>query len=58
MFVNAIEESAQHRPERTSVAAKFIRGEAEMLEFMEQWEKTNVFCCWRNGVGIFSGLRK
>ncbi len=42
MFVNAIEESAQNRPERTPIAAKFIRGEAEMLKFMEQWEKSNV----------------
>ena len=41
MFVNAIEESAKNPPQDTPVAARFIRGEAEMLAFMEQWEKTN-----------------
>ena len=41
MFVNAIEESAKNRPERTPVAARFVRDEAELIEFLEQREKVN-----------------
>ena len=41
MFVNAIEESAKNRPERIPVAAKFVRDEAELIEFLEQREKAN-----------------
>ncbi|MCM1048937.1 MAG: hypothetical protein NC433_10990 [Clostridiales bacterium] len=41
MFVNAIEESAKNRPERIPVAASEITDEAELLEFMEKWEKAN-----------------
>ena len=41
MFVNAIEESAKNRPDRTPVAAKFIRGEDELRKFMKEWEKAN-----------------
>ena len=41
MFVNAIEESAKNRPVRTPVAARFIRGEAELIEFLEQMEKAD-----------------
>ena len=41
MFVNAIEESAKNRPVRSQVAAKQIKGEAELREFMKEWEKAN-----------------
>ena len=41
MFVNAIEESAKNRPVRTPVAARFVRDEAELIEFLEQREKVN-----------------
>ena len=41
MFVNAIEESAKNRSVRTPVAAKQIKGEAELREFMKEWEKAN-----------------
>ena len=41
MFVNAIEESAKNRPVRTPVAAKQIKGEAELRKFMKEWEKAN-----------------
>ncbi len=41
MFVNAIEESARNRPVRTPVAARQIKGEAELREFMKEWEKAN-----------------
>ena len=34
MFVNAIEESAQNRPARTTVDVKFIETENELREFM------------------------
>ena len=42
MFVNAIEESARNRPVPIPVAASEITDEAELVEFMEKWEKTNV----------------
>ncbi len=41
MFVNAIEESAKNRPVRTPVAARFVKDEAELIEFLEQREKVN-----------------
>lgn len=41
MFVHAIEESAQNRPVRTPVAAKFVRDEAELIEFLEKKEKVD-----------------
>ena len=41
MFVNAIEESARNRPERTPVAARKIKGEEELRKFMREWEKAN-----------------
>ena len=41
MFINAIEESAQNRPVRTPVAARQIKGEAELRKFMKEWEKAN-----------------
>lgn len=41
LFVNAIEESAQNRPVRTPVAARQIKGEAELRKFMKEWEKAN-----------------
>ncbi len=42
MFVNAIEESAKNRPVHIPVAAREITDEAELVEFMEKWEKANV----------------
>ena len=41
MFAEAIEESFNNRPIRIPVAAKFIREEAELIEFMEKREKMN-----------------
>ncbi len=41
MFVNAIEDSAKNRPIRTPVAARQIKGEEELREFMKEWEKAN-----------------
>lgn len=41
MFVNAIEESAKNRPVRTHVAARQIKGEEELRNFMKEWEKAN-----------------
>ena len=41
MFINAIEESAKNRPERTPVAARQIKGEEELRKFMREWEKAN-----------------
>ena len=41
MFVCAIEESAKNRPVRTPVAARFVRDEEELIEFLEQREKVN-----------------
>lgn len=41
MFINAIEESAQNRPVHTPVAAKQIKGEAELRKFMKEWENAN-----------------
>lgn len=41
MFVNAIEESAKNRPVRTPVAAKFVRDESELIEFLEKKEKAD-----------------
>ncbi len=41
MFINAMEESAKNRPVRTPVAAKQIKGEAELRKFMKEWEKAN-----------------
>lgn len=41
MFVNAIEESAKNRPVRMPVAARQIKGEAELRKFMKEWEKAN-----------------
>ena len=41
MFINAIEESAKNRPVRIPVAAREITDEAELVEFMEEWEKAN-----------------
>lgn len=35
MFINAIEESAQNRPVHTPVAAKQIKGEAELRKFIQ-----------------------
>ncbi len=42
MFADAIEASANNRPNRISVAAREITTEAEFIEFMEKWEKANV----------------
>ena len=41
MFANAIEASANDRPIRVPVAARFVKGEAELIEFMEKREKAN-----------------
>lgn len=35
-FVNAIEKSAKNRPVRTPVAAREIKSEEELIEFMEK----------------------
>ena len=39
MFADAIEASANDRPVRVPVAARFIKGEAELIEFMEKKER-------------------
>ncbi len=41
MFINAIEESAKNRPVDIPVAAREIKGEAELRKFMKEWEKAN-----------------
>ena len=41
MFADAIEASANDRPVRIPVAARFVKGEAELIEFMEKREKAN-----------------
>ena len=41
MFADAIEASANDRPVRIPVAAKEIRGEAELRAFMEMRKKAN-----------------
>lgn len=41
MFVNAMEESAKNRPIRTPVAARLVRNENELIEFLEKREKVN-----------------
>ena len=40
MFVDAIENSANNRPVRTSVSVRQIKGEAELRKFMEKRKKT------------------
>lgn len=40
-FVNAIEASANNRPIRVHVDAREITEEAELIKFMEQWERAN-----------------
>ena len=42
MFADAIEASAKNRPVRVPVSAREITEEAELIEFMEKWEKANV----------------
>ena len=42
MFADAIEASANNRPNRISVAAREISTEEEFIEFMEKCEKANV----------------
>lgn len=41
VLTNAIEESAKNRPVRTPVAARFVRDEAELIEFLEKKEKAD-----------------
>ena len=41
MFADAIEASANDRPVRVPAAARFVKGEAELIEFMEKREKAN-----------------
>ena len=41
MFADAIEASADDRPIRVPVAAKFVRKESELIEFIEKREKVN-----------------
>jgi len=41
IFANAIEASANDRPVRIPVAAKEIKGEAELRAFMEMRKKAN-----------------
>ena len=41
MFADAIEASANDRPVRIPVAAKEIKGEAELRALMEIWKKAN-----------------
>lgn len=41
MFANAIEASANERPIRVPVAARFVKRESELIEFMEKREKAN-----------------
>lgn len=42
MFVDAIESSANNRPVRVPVAAREIKGEAELRKFMEKRKKMDV----------------
>lgn len=41
MFADAIEASVNDRPNRVPVAAKFVKRESELIEFMEKREKVN-----------------
>ena len=41
MFADAIEASANDRPNRVPVAARFVKRESELIEFMEKREKAN-----------------
>ncbi len=41
IFADAIEASANDRPVHIPVAARFVKGEAELIEFMEKREKAN-----------------
>ncbi len=41
MFADAIEASAKDRLVCIPVAARFVKGEAELIEFMEEREKAN-----------------
>ncbi|MGN1331723.1 MAG: hypothetical protein ACI4V0_03020 [Lachnospiraceae bacterium] len=43
MFADAIEVSANDRPLRIPVAARFIKNESELIEFMEKREKAQRF---------------
>ena len=42
MFADAIEASANNRPNRISVTAKEIKGEEELRKFMEMRKQRNV----------------
>lgn len=42
MFADAIEASANNRPNRISLTAREITTETEFIEFMEKWEKANI----------------
>lgn len=42
IFADAIEASANNRPNRISVAAREITIDEEFIEFMEKWEKVNI----------------
>ena len=42
IFADAIEASANNRPNRISVAAREITIDEEFIEFMEKWEKANI----------------
>ncbi len=42
---NAIEASAKDRPVCIPIAARFVKGEAELIEFMEEREKANGGVC-------------
>lgn len=42
MFADAIEASAQNRPIRIPVSSREIADEAELLDFMEKWERVNL----------------
>ena len=41
MFADAIEASANDRPVHVPVAARQIKGEAELRKFMKEWEEAN-----------------
>lgn len=41
MFADAIEASANDRPIRVPVAARFVKRESQLIEFMEKREKAN-----------------
>ncbi|EOS81178.1 hypothetical protein C817_00835 [Dorea sp. 5-2] len=45
MFADAIEASAKDRPVCIPIAARFVKGEAELIEFMEEREKANGGVC-------------